>query len=145
MQGKSSVFRWIALTLLMLAFTIVPSVKSSADSSRVAESNVAIAYPASTHLCVGGCREHQNWIGFYLASDGYVESSLKLRTTLFWAQILTYGISSMLCAQQDKPGYTCVDMEISHRLLLGLNGLNLSPVSQLQDSHNWWLEYRSKN
>ncbi len=145
MQGKSSILRWSALALIILAFMIVPSVKNSAHASGAAESNIAVAYPASTHLCIGGCREHQNWIGFYLASDRYVEGSLKLKTNLFWAQILTYGISSMLCTQQDRPGYTCLDMEISYRLLSGLIDLNLSPLSQIRDTRNWWLEYQLKN
>ena len=145
MQGKSLILRWGVLALLIFALLIIPSVKSSADSVRKVESNISIAYPASTHLCIGGCREHQNWIEFYLPSDSYVEGSLKLKTTLFWAQILTYGISAALCVQQDRPGSTCVDMEISYRLLSGLIDFNLVPVNQLRNTSNWWLEYQPKN
>ncbi len=145
MQGKLLILRWWALALLIFVFLIIPLVKSSANSSRAAESNISIAYPASTHLCIGGCREHQNWIEFYLPSDSYVEGSLKLKTTLFWAQILAYGISSTPCAQQDRPGYTCVDMEISYRLLSGLIDFNLTPINQLRNTGNWWLEYRPAN
>ena len=145
MQGKPTIARWGMLALLIFALLIIPSVKSFANSIRTAESNSSIAYPASTHLCVGGCREHQNWIAFYLPSDSYVEGSLKLKTTLFGAQILTYGISSTHCAQQDRPGYTCVDMEISYRLLSGLIDFNLIPVNQLRNTGNWWLEYHPAN
>ncbi len=102
---------------------------------------VDYAFPSSTHLCIGGCKEHQNWIVFYLASNSYVRSSLRLKTRLFFAQILTYGISATPCPHQDKPGYTCVEMELSHRLLWFLTQFNLTPLNQLRDTNNWWLEY----
>jgi hypothetical protein len=104
-------------------------------------SNIQIAYPSSTHICVDGCQAHQNWIQFYLVSDGFFDRSLRLRTSIWLAQILTIGIASARCWPQDKPGYTCIDMEISHRLLWGLTALNLTPLRQLRDTSSWWLEY----
>lgn len=146
MQGKlSSIVRWSLLALFIFALMIIPSARSFAGPTHSTGSNIDIAYPAMTHLCVDGCREHQNWIEFYLVSNSYIDSSLRLKTSLFLAQILTYGISSTLCAQQDKPGYTCVEMEVSYRLLSGLIDLNLSPLGQLRDNRNWWLEYQSTN
>jgi len=106
--------------------------------------NIEIAYPSSTNLCIGGCRPHQNWIEFYLPSDGYLKNTLRLRTTLFLGQIYTLGISSTPCTHQEKAGYTCLDMQISHTLLWALTGVNFTPLGQLRDTNNWWLEYTQK-
>ena len=101
-----------------------------------------IAYPSSTNLCINGCRAHENWIEFYLPSHSYYKNSLRLKTSLFLAQVLTVGISSSPCEQQERAGYTCLVMEISHRLLTVLTSLNLTPLSQLRDTNYWWLEYK---
>ncbi len=103
--------------------------------------NTRIAYPSSTNICTNGCKAHQNWVEFYLPSDGFSTNSLRLRTRLFLAQVLTVGISGSECAHQDKAGFTCVDMEISHTLLSALTASDLTPLGQLQDTRNWWLEY----
>ena len=103
-----------------------------------------IAYPSSTNLCVNGCQPHQNWIEFYLPSHSYYKNSLGLKTSLSLAQILTFGVSSAPCEQQERAGYTCLNMELSHRLLTVLTSLNLTPLSQLRDTNNWWLEYTQK-
>jgi hypothetical protein len=103
-----------------------------------------IAYPSSTNLCINGCQPHQNWIEFYLPSHSYYKNSLGLKTSLFLAQILTFGVSSAQCEQQERAGYTCLNMELSHRLLTVLTSLNLTPLSQLRDTNNWWLEYTQK-
>jgi len=106
--------------------------------------NIGIAYPSTTYLCINGCRPHQNWIEFYLPSDGYLKNTLRLRTSLFLGQIYTLGISSTPCKHQEKAGYTCLDMQISHTLLWALTGVNLTPLGQLRDTNNWWLEYTQK-
>ncbi len=107
--------------------------------------NIQIAYPSFTILCVNGCRPHQNWIEFYLVSNSFLERSLRLKTSIWLAQILTVGISLAPCFHQDRPGYTCIRMEISHHLLWGLTTLNLTPLSELRDTSNWWLEYISSH
>src|ERR1700690_2542622 len=81
------------------------------------EATTGIAYPSSTNLCINGCQPHQNWIEFYLPSHSYFRSSLRLKTSLFLGQILTFGIASAPCEQQERAGYTCLNMELSHRLL----------------------------
>jgi hypothetical protein len=106
--------------------------------------NIEIAYASSTNLCIDGCKPHQNWIEFYLPSDSYFRDSLRLKTSLSLGQLLTFGIASSRCEHQEKDGYTCVNMEISHRLLAVLTSLNLTPLSQLRDTNNWWLEYIQK-
>jgi hypothetical protein len=106
--------------------------------------NIEIAYPSSTTLCIGGCNPHENWIEFYLPADGYLKNTLRLRTTLFIGQIYTLGISSTPCEHQEKAAFTCVDMQISHTLLWALTGLDLTPLGQLRDTNNWWLEYMQK-
>ena len=103
--------------------------------------NIKIAYPSFIYLCVNGCRPHQNWIEFYLPSHGYREDSFRLQTSLYLGQILTFGIGSHHCDHQDEAGYTCIKMELSHRLLDIVTGLDLTPLSQLQNTNNWWLEY----
>ncbi len=103
--------------------------------------NIEMAYPSSTNVCTGGCKPHQNWIEFYLPSGSFLEDSLRLKTSIFLGEILTIGISSTPCEHQEKAGYTCLDMELSHRLLSALTGLGLTPLSQLRDTNNWWLEY----
>jgi hypothetical protein len=113
----------------------------SPASSMNGGARIAIAYPSATNICVDGCQAHENWIRFYLVSNSYVRRSLRLRTSLFLAQILTVGIGSSQCSHQDKAGYTCINMEISHRLLWALTGLNLTPLDQVRDIKNWWLEY----
>ena len=79
--------------------------------------NIEIAYPSFIYICVNGCRPDQNWIEFYLPSHGYREDSFRLKTSLYLGQLLTFGIGSYHCDHQDKAGYTCIKMEISHRLL----------------------------
>jgi hypothetical protein len=106
--------------------------------------DIEIAYPSSINLCIDGCKPHQNWIEFYLPSDGYLEDTLKLKTSLFLGQVFTVGISSTPCKHQEKTGFTCLEMQIRHTLLWALTGLNLTPLSQLRDTNNWWLEYRQK-
>jgi len=142
MHRKSSVILFgmvvcLAFGLLIACSVVNPPVVDVAS----VKPNIQIASPSSTHICVDGCNAHENWIEFYLVSNSYIERSLRLRTPIWPAQILTYGISSTPCSSQDKPGYTCIDMEISHHLLWGLTALNLPPLSQLRDTSNWWLEY----
>jgi hypothetical protein len=108
------------------------------------EATTRIAYPSSTNLCINGCQPHQNWIEFYLPSHSYFRSSLRLKTSLFLGQILTFGIASAPCEQQERAGYTCLNMELSHRLLIVLTSLNLAPLSQLRNTNNWWLEYTQR-
>ncbi len=103
--------------------------------------NIETAYPSSTNLCSGGCKPHQNWVEFYLPSGSFHEDSLRLKTSIFIGEILTIGISSTPCEHQERAGYTCIDMELSHRLLSALTGLGLTPLRQLRDTNNWWLEY----
>jgi hypothetical protein len=103
--------------------------------------NIEIAYPTSTNVCADGCKPHQNWIEFYLPTGSYIVESLKLRTSLFMAQVLTLGISSTPCDNQPKAGYTCLEMQLSHNLLTALTGMNLTPLKQLRNPDNWWLEY----
>jgi len=105
--------------------------------------NILIAYPSSTNLCVDGCKAHQNWIQFYLVPNSFVDQSLRLKTSLWQAQILTIGISSMPCIHQNRPGYSCIVMQLSHHLLWGLTSFDLIPLNQLRDTGNWWLEYAS--
>ena len=129
---------------LVLGLLCACSVKTPAVINGVSKKpNILIAYPSSTNLCVDGCRPHQNWIQFYLVSNSFADRSLRLKTSIWLAQILTLGISSTPCVQQDRPGYTCIDMEISHHLLWGLTSFDLTPLSQLRDTGNWWLEYAS--
>lgn len=148
MQGKPFTARFNPLTIIVFGTLIIFSATFSQSPGREPTlaspnniSNIGIAYPFSTNICIGGCHAHQNWISFYLTPNIYVEKSLRLKTSLFWGQILTYGISSTPCLDQFKPGYACINMEISHRLLSLLTGLNLTPLDQLQSKNNWWLEY----
>jgi hypothetical protein len=142
MQRKSSIILFGMLVYLLFELlTACSRVNLPAVDVAIKKPNFQIAYPSSTHICMDGCNAHENWIEFYLVSNSYFEPSLRLRTSIWPAQILTYGISSAPCFPQDKPGYTCIDMEISHRLLWGLTALNLPPLSQLRDASNWWLEY----
>ncbi len=152
MQGNQTTTRINLLMLIAFGALIILSAGLSPFSSpkpvsaiSVHGSSLKIVSPAATNLCLNGCRAHQNWISFYLASNTYIEKSLRLKTSLFWGQILTYGISSTPCLDQIKPGYTCIDMEISHRLLGLLIGLNLTPLDQLRNINNWWLEYTPAN
>ena len=142
MQRKSSIILFGMLVYLLFELlTACSRVNLPAVDVAIKKPNFQIAYPSSTHICMDGCNAHENWIEFYLVSNSYFEPSLRLRTSIWPAQILTYGISSSPCFPQDKPVYSCIDMEISHRLLWGLTSLNLSPLSQLRDTSNWWLEY----
>ena len=102
---------------------------------------IEIAYPSSTNICVGGCNPHQNWIVFYLPSGSFALDSLRLRTSLFAAQMLTIGTASKLCEHQDMTGYACLDVWLRARLLSAVTGLDLAPLSQLRDVNKWWLEY----
>ena len=113
----------------------------SANSRPQESTDNGIVYPTSTYLCDGGCKPHSNWIQFYLPPGNFSRRSLQLKTSLFMGQILTYGISGSRCYFQDKPGYSCIDMELSHRLLQVLTEFNLIPIDQLRDTNNWWLEY----
>ena len=106
--------------------------------------NIEIAYPTSTNICVDRCKPHQNWIEFYLPTGSYIVESLRLRTSLFMANLLTLGISSTPCDNQPKAGYTCLEMQLSHNLLTALTGTNLTPLKQLRNPDNWWLEYESE-
>ena len=120
------------------------SIRRTGQPSSNEGATPGIAYPSSTNLCVNGCQPHQNWIEFYLPSHSYYKNSLGLKTSLSLAQILTFGVSSAPCEQQERAGYTCLNMELSHRLLTVLTSLNLTPLSQLRDTNNWWLEYTQK-
>ncbi len=105
-------------------------------------SEVEIAYASSTYLCVGGCRPHQNWILFYLPPGDIRMDSLRLKTSLFPAQILTVGIAGGQCRpEEEKAGSDCLVMELSHRLLSALTDSGLVPLSQLRDTNIWRLEY----
>ena len=106
-----------------------------------AGNKIEIAYPTSTNICVNGCKPHRNWIEFYLATGSYIVESLRLQTTLSLGQVLTLGISSTPCYYQDKAGYTCLEMQLSHNLLTTLTRLKLISLGQLRDPDNWWLEY----
>ena len=106
-----------------------------------AGNRIEIAYPTSTNLCVNGCKPHKNWVEFYLPTGSYIVQSLKLRSSLFMAQVLTLGISPTPCYDQPKAGYTCLEMQISHNLLTALTRTNLTPLNQLRNPDNWWLEY----
>lgn len=144
MQGETHTVRLILLTIIVigaLALFFQLITHRSIPTSSSTNSNIKTTYAFSTNICINGCRAHQNWISFYLVSNTYVKKSLRLKTSLFWGQILTYGISSDPCRDQIKPGYTCVNMEISHNLLSLLTRLNLTPLDQLQNTSNWWLEY----
>jgi hypothetical protein len=134
-QPLSSIFQ-ISLAAKRPNVSLIPGRNGGA--------NIEIAYPSSTNLCIGGCNPHQNWIEFYLPSGSYFTNALSLRTSLFLGQIYTLGISSTPCKHQEKAGYTCLDMQIRHTLLWALTGLNLTPLSQLRDTNNWWLEYPQK-
>ena len=143
--GLSAVPAALAETKPPAAVFLVPAGPQHQLISEVSGENngakVGIAYPSSTHICLDGCQAHENWIEFYLVSNSYVTRSLRLRTSLFLAQIFTVGIGSRHCSHQDRPGYTCIDMEISHRLLRVLTGSNLTPLEEVRDIKNWWLEY----
>lgn len=146
MQGKPFTAKFNLLTIIVFGTLFIFSTIFFSDREPTFAtpnniSNIGTAYPFSTNICIDGCHAHQNWISFYLASNTYMEKSLRLKTSLFWGQILTYGISSTPCPDQFKPGYTCINMEISHRLLSLLTGLNLTPLNQLQSKNNWRLEY----
>ena len=106
-----------------------------------APTDIGIAYPTSTHICVDGCRAHQNWVEFHITSNTFNKYRLRLKTTLPMAQILTFGIGWKLCNAQNHEVYTCVDMEMSHNLIWMLTTSNLTPLDQLRDPNNWWLEY----
>lgn len=143
MQRKSPIIFW-GVVCLVLELLTACSVKNPPAIGVTGEKPIIqIASPSSTNICMGGCKAHQNWIQVYLVSNSYLEKSLKLKTSIWLAQILTYGISSAPCVHQDKPGYTCIIMEISHHLLWGLTTLNLTPLNQLRDTSNWRLEYIS--
>ena len=128
--GLTAVLACIAITIAWMAV-----------ASRRNAAHVSIARPSSLSICMDGCKEHQNRIQFYLASGRYQEDSLTLKTPIRYAKILTYGISSTDCRRQDRPGYTCVDMELSHHLLSILIDLHLVPLRQLRNPANWRLEY----
>jgi hypothetical protein len=144
MQRKSPIIlSGISVCLIFELLTACSVRKTTTSDVASIKPNIQIAYPSSTNICVDGCRPHQNWIQFYLVSNSFYNWSLRLKTSIWMAQILTIGISSAPCFHQDKPGYTCIRMEISHRLLWGLTTFNLTPLNQLRDTSNWWLEYIS--
>ena len=148
MQGKTfttrlnqlAIITFGTLIVFLAVFSKFPDPKPAPTLTNN-DSNIGVAYPSSTNICISGCNAHQNWISFYLISNTYIEKSLRLKTSLFWGKLLTYGISSTPCLDQIKPGYTCINMDISHRLLSLLTGLNLTPLDQLRNNSNWWLEY----
>ena len=146
--GRLGKFLLLICVIGLLAVSLVLiyqlSNRRTGRPSSNGDATTGIAYPSSTNLCVNGCQPHENWIEFYLPSHSYYKSSLRLKTSLFLAQILTLGISSAPCEQQERAGYTCLNMELSHRLLTVLTSFNLTPLSQLQDTNNWWLEYTPK-
>jgi hypothetical protein len=150
MRDKSRLGK-ILLLICVIGLLVISSVliyqlsnKRPEQPSSNGGASTGIAYPSSTNLCINGCQPHQNWIEFYLPSHSYFRSSLRLKTPLFFGQILTLGIASAPCEQQERAGYTCLNMELSHRLLTLLTSLNLTPLSQLRDTNNWWLEYKQK-
>ena len=104
--------------------------------------NIAIVYPASTNICVGGCQIHQNWIEFHLPSGGYLRNSVRLKTSLFAGQILTVGIAPSPCGIKDEYNFMCLHMLVRATLLRVLTEFNIIPLSQLRDTGNWWLEYK---
>jgi hypothetical protein len=146
--GRLGKFLILICVIGLLAVSLILIYQLSNRSTGQPSSNggptTGIAYPSSTNLCVNGCQAHENWIEFYLPSNSYYKNSLRLKTSLFLGQILTFGISSAPCQQQERAGYTCLVMEISHRLLTVLTSLNLTPLSQLRVTNNWWLEYTQK-
>jgi hypothetical protein len=142
MQRKSTVVLLVMLVCLAFGVLAACSARNNPTFDVAGKkSNFQIAYPSSINICMGGCQAHQNWIKFYLVSDSFLDQSLRLKTSIWPAQILTLGISSAPCIYQDRSGYTCVEMELSHHLLWGLTALNLTPLSELRDTSNWWLEY----
>ena len=144
MQRKSCIIFGGMVICLVLELLTACSVKNPPTIGVTSKRPIIqIASPSSANICMDGCKAHQNWIQFYLVTNSYFEKSLKLKTSIWLAQILTYGISSAPCVHQDKPGYTCIIMEISHHLLWGLTTLNLTPLNQLRDTSNWRLEYIS--
>jgi len=144
MPRKPSVLLLEILVCLIFGLSSACSVKSpGAIGTANKQPNVLIAYPYATNICVDGCKAHQNWIQFYLVPNSFVDQSLRLKTSLWQAQILTIGISSMPCIHQNRPGYSCIVMQLSHHLLWGLTSFDLIPLNQLRDTSNWWLEYAS--
>jgi hypothetical protein len=153
MRSKPPAARWgkLVLALCVLGLLAISAVLSNElvakgpDIPQVPNPNegagVGIAYPTSTHLCVDGCEQHKNWIFFYLPTGSFRWDSLRLKTSLFPAQILTFGISWDICLYEQKAGYTCLVMELSHRLLSTLSELGITPLSELRDTKIWWLEY----
>jgi hypothetical protein len=137
MRGKPSVAGRLGKLLFLICVIGLVAVSSvliyqlsngrTGQSRSNAGANIKIAYPSSTNLCIDGCQPHQNWIEFYLPSHSYYKNSLRLKTSLFLGQILTFLV-----------------MEISHRLLTVLTSLNLTPLSQLRDTNNWRLEYTQR-
>lgn len=146
MQRKSSIILAGLITFLAFGLLIAGSAKNI-PTGTVADKkpSLQIAYPSATNICVDGCNAHENWVEFYLVSNSFVNRSFRLKTSIWLAQILTVGISSTPCVHQDKPGYTCIKMEISHRLLWALTALNLTPLDQLRNTGSWWLEYISSH
>jgi hypothetical protein len=155
-NGKSSAFRlgklvlWVSvigvLAIAVASMPLFQRVVRVLNAPRLpapsAGANVEIAYPLSTHLCLDGCRSHENWIVFYLPTNGSRVNAVRLKTSLFFGQILTVRISAGDCEHETSmPGYTCFHMELSHRLLRVLTTLDLAPLPELQDKNNWWLEY----
>ena len=154
MRGKPSVANRLGKLLYLICVIGLVAISSvliyqlsngkTGQSSSNSGANIKIAYPSSINLCIDGCQPHQNWIEFYLPSQSYYKNSLRLKTSLFLGQILTLGISSAPCKEKERAGYSCLVMEISHRLLTVLTSLNLTPLNQLRDTNNWWLEYIQK-
>ena len=153
MQGNPIITRGGLLILIAFGALIIFSTRlfqsSDHESASVAPSsnisNIAIMFPTATNLCVDGCSGHENWITFYLQSSTYAKKSLRLKTSLFWGQILTYGTSGEPCPKQDKTSYVCINMGVSHRLLELLTRSGLTPLDQLRNTNNWWLEYTFSN
>ena len=132
----------IAIASILILQRVVNRLNAPKFPAPSAGANVEIAYPLSTHLCLDGCQSHENWIVFYLPLNGSRVNAVRLKTSLFFGQILTVGISAGECEHEIRmPGYTCFHMELSHRLLRVLTTLDLAPLPEVQDKNNWWLEY----
>ncbi len=129
MQRKSSIILSGMVVCLVFELLTACSVKNPPTIGVTIEKPIIqIASPSSTNICMGGCKAHQNWIQFYLVTNSYLENSLRLKTSIWLAQILTYGISSTPCIRQDKSGYTCIDNGNQSSSFMGIDCAEFNSV-----------------
>ena len=132
---------YFVFSIVMICMLVISHFNSA--STHMNNDN-GIAYPSGTHICVNGCNHaHQNWIEFYLASGSYDDKTLHLKSSLpwLWAQMLTLGTGASRCRTQDRDGYTCIHVGISHRVLNALTSFHLVSLEDLRNTDHWWLEY----